>query len=174
MRNEYLKPENRELQRALLMLGNGNPGDAKIIIDEFLAAHPESPPAHRAKAMLLTHSEDFDGARESLLNAIRLAGRPNHSYSYELGEILIHLGRTVEAVDALSEAISLMKGAGEFWEMSSAFFLRAFSNFKLGNYAEALDDLVGVEEGIFFYDGELWNKVRLAKEISAASKSARR
>lgn len=167
MNNEYLNPSEEKLQRAMLLLGNGRVEEANAIVESVLAARPESALAHRSKAMLQVHGSDFNGAEESLLRAIQCLPVPNHSYHCELGEVLIQLDRTREAIGNLTIAMDLMNACGDTWELSTASFARAFARFKLGEFEEALKDLHAVEVGVLFYRGELWNKSRVLKEISA-------
>jgi tetratricopeptide (TPR) repeat protein len=166
LNNEYLNPAEKDLQRAMLLLGNGRAEEAKVIVESVLAARPESALAHRSKAMLQVHESDFNGAEESLLRAIQHLPAPNHSYYCELGEVLIQLGRTQEATDRLTTAIDLMNSSGDTWELSTASLARAFGRFKLGEFEDAAKDLLIVGDGVLFYGGELWNKSRLLKEIS--------
>jgi tetratricopeptide (TPR) repeat protein len=106
-------------------------------------------------------------AEESLLRAIQQLPAPNQSYYCELGEVLIQLGRTQEAIDRLTTAIDLMNTSGDIWELSTASLARAFARFKLGEFEDAEKDLLIVGDGVLFYGGELWNKSRLLKEIGA-------
>ncbi|TAL14065.1 MAG: tetratricopeptide repeat protein [Aquabacterium sp.] len=171
MSNAHPDPGEKESDRALFMLGNGRAEEASATIARVLLAHPESPSAHRAMAMILVHRADFHEAEKSLLLAIRYSPMVNHSCYSELGEVLIQLGRTEEAVEKLSVAIESMNAIGDTWELSSASFARAFANFKLGNFEDALRDLEFVDEGFFYYGDELWNKSRVLKEISIFSKN---
>jgi tetratricopeptide (TPR) repeat protein len=157
----------KKLRRAMLMLGNGRAEEAKAIVADVLADHPESALAYRTKAMLQVHDSDFNGAEESLLQAIQQSPAPDHSCYCELGEVLIQLGRSQQAIDKLTTAIDLMNSCGDSWELSTASFARAFAYFKLGEFERAIDDLRLAEDGILYYGGELWNKSRILQEISA-------
>ena len=173
MNNEYVNPAEKELQRAMLLLGNGRAEEAKAIVESVLIARPESALAHRSKAMLQVHGEDFNGAEESLLRAIQNLPAPNHSYYCELGEVLIQLGRTQEAIDRLTTAIDLMNSCGDTWELSTASLARAFAYFKLGEVEDAVKDLHVVGDGVLFYGGEIWNKSKILKEISMLQSRSR-
>jgi hypothetical protein len=61
LNNQYLDPAEKELLRAMRMLGNGRAEEAKVIVEGVLVARPESVLAYRSKAMLQVHGEDFNG-----------------------------------------------------------------------------------------------------------------
>ena len=117
------------LQQALQSLRTGLPAQARAILSELLAIHPDNAPAQHLLGLALLEEGQGEAAAGQLGRAAVLDPR-NPSIHYHLGNALAAIGRHGEAIASFSSAIALRPTFGE-------------ALFNLGNAQRALGDESG-------------------------------
>ena len=169
--NEFLEPENAELRKALNLSATGQVVRALELIEASLMWRPQSAPAYRAKAMVLSVADRYQEAVEAMRTAVVHSNSRDPAYFVELGEYLIEIAQFEDAYAALTDAIELIRATGELPYLQTALLARAVAAIKGGVGDLIRDDLKFLDQEARLYcAGDLWSKQKVLKVLAKPGK----